>query len=125
MSGAPREVRAGLDALDLAPARAVGVRSAATVTAAVGPRRYLHAGPPLALDELPGPMLGALAGALVFEGEAANLAEARSIVAAGEVELASCHAAGGVGAMAGVVTPRMPVVVVEGEGDVVSFAPLN
>ena len=116
---------ADLQALDTAAARAVGVRPAEAVTEAVGPRRYLHAGPPLGLDELPGPMQGALAGALVFEGEAASVAEAEAIIAAGEVELSPCHSAGGVGAMAGIVTPQIPVVVVEGDGGVVSFAPVN
>jgi hypothetical protein len=43
---------------------------------------------------------------------------------AGEVELAPVHHAGGVGAMAGIVTPRMPVVVVSGGGRT-AFSPLN
>jgi hypothetical protein len=115
----------GLDALDTARARVVGVRQAHTVTEAVGRRRYLHAGPPIELDELPGPMRGALAGALVFEGEAESLGAAGEIIDAGEVELSPCHAAGGVGAMAGIVTPHMPVVVVEADGGVVGFAPVN
>jgi hypothetical protein len=116
---------ADVSALDTSTARVVGVRRAEAVTEAVGERRYLHAGPPLTLDELPGPMRGALAGALVFEGEAASIEEAEAIVAAGEVEVSSAHAAGGVGAMAGIVTPKMPVVVVEGEAGAVSFAPVN
>jgi hypothetical protein len=70
-------------------------------------------------------MRGALAGALVFEGEAASVDEADAIIAAGEVELIPCHAAGGVGAMAGIVTPNIPVVAVEGDGDARSFAPVN
>jgi hypothetical protein len=116
---------AGIEALDTATARVVGVRPAQAVTDAVGPRHYLHAGPPLELDELPGPMRGALAGALVFEGEAASVEEADALIAAGEVTLRPAHSAGGVGAMAGIVTPHIPVVVVEGDGGVRSFAPVN
>ena len=100
-----------LEALDTTPVRLVGVRPAGEVIPVVGPRRYLHSGPPIELDELPGPMRGALVGALVLEGEARDHAEAERLVNAGEVELVPCHHASSVGAMAGIVTPRMPVVV--------------
>lgn len=70
-------------------------------------------------------MRGALLGALVFEGEASDLKQAEEIVQAGQVALSPCHASGGVGAMAGIVTPHMPVVVVEGEDEALAFAPLN
>jgi hypothetical protein len=74
---------------------------------------------------MPGPMRAALLGALVFEGEAADLDHAARIVDAEEVEISSCHDAGGVGAMAGIVGASMPVVVVKtGEGGV-AFSPLN
>jgi hypothetical protein len=113
--------------LDTSPARAVGVRPAADVADVVGPCSYLHAGPALDPAELVGPMRGALLGALVFEGEAADLKHAEEIVQAREVALSPCHDSGGVGAMAGIVTPHMPVVVVEGEDEdeVVAFASLN
>lgn len=114
-----------IDVLDTARAVAVGVRSAGEVTGAVGPRRYLHAGPPVGLNELVGPMRAAVLGTLVFEAEAADLAEAEAIVASRSVELSPCHSAGGVGAMAGVVSPHTPVVVVEGDAGVTAFAPLN
>lgn len=114
-----------LAGLDTGSARAIGVLPAAEVTAAVGARRYLHAGPPIELDELAGPMRCALAGALVFEGEAPTIAEAEELIAAGDVQIGPCHHAGGVGAMAGIVSPHMPVVVVEGDAGARSFAPLN
>ncbi|MGI9556726.1 MAG: DUF1116 domain-containing protein [Solirubrobacterales bacterium] len=104
-----------------------GVRPAREVTSEVGPRCFLHSGPPLELEEIPGPMRGAIEGALVFEGEAGDLNSAAEIVDAREIELLSCHHAGGVGAMAGIVTPSMPVVV--GENDAGSprtvFSPVN
>jgi hypothetical protein len=116
--------RSSLQALDEITVELVGVRPAAEVVPWVGPRRYLHAGPPLALDELPGPMRGALLGALVLEGEAAGLEEAEAIVAAAEVELQPCHDHRCVGAMAGIVTPRTPLAVVAG-GSRRAFSPLN
>jgi hypothetical protein len=113
-----------LAALDTSKVRLVGVRPAAEAIPWVGRRRYLHSGPPLELEEVPGPMWGALIGALLFEGEAADAEQAVAILAAGEVEIMPCHDAGAVGAMAGIVTPRMPGVVVECEGRTL-YSPLN
>ncbi|WP_455359641.1 oxamate carbamoyltransferase subunit AllG family protein [Streptomyces sp. SYSU K21746] len=108
-----------------APAVATRVRRAADVTDAVGPRSFLHAGPPLGQDDLVGPMRGAVLGALVLEGEAEDLRAAAKLLDSGEVSLAPCHSAGGVGAMAGIVSPSIPVVVVEGVDGRTAFAPLN
>ena len=111
---------------DGAVVRLAGVRRASEITTAVGRRRYLHAGPPpVDASDLPGPMRGALLGALVFEGDAHTVEEAASIVDAGDVELTPCHEAGGVGAMAGIVTPGMPVVVAETETGSTAFSPVN
>ena len=104
-----------------------GVRPAGEVVKEVGPRRFLHSGPPLELSEIPGPMRGAIIGALVFEGEAADLSEAERLLDGGEMELLSCHHAGGVGAMAGIVSPQMPVLVGENDADPTQrvFSPVN
>lgn len=110
--------------LDTAEVRVIGVRRAGDVIPEIGPRSYLHSGPPLALHEMPGPMRGALIGALMFEGEAADAAGAEAIIDAGKIALAPCHHAGAVGAMAGIVTPAMPVVVAE-TADRRVFSPLN
>jgi hypothetical protein len=118
-------VSAGVAALDTTTVRAVGVRPAATVCPEVGPRRYLHSGPPIALADVVGPARGALYGALVFEGEATDVAEAERMIARGEVEILPCQAVGAAGAMAGIVTPRMPVVVAEAGDGAQTFAPLN
>lgn len=119
------ETAAVLQIMDQTSVRLVGVRPAADVTTDVGRRRYLHAGPPLVLEELSGPMRAALAGALVYEGEARNIEEAEAEIRAGRLEISPCHDAGGVGAMAGVVTPRMPVVVMATGNGRQAFAPLN
>ncbi|MGW6457646.1 DUF1116 domain-containing protein [Streptomyces sp. NPDC055078] len=111
----------------LAEAQAVAtrVRRADEVTDAVGARRFLHAGPPLGGDDLTGPMRGAVLGALVLEGEAGDLRGAAELLDSGEISLAPCHSAGGVGAMAGIVSPGIPVVEVEGADGRTAFAPLN
>jgi hypothetical protein len=111
--------------LDTTTVTLVGVREARLVSDAVGPRRYLHAGPPLSLDELPGPLRGALVGALLLEGEAADRAEAARILDGGELELAPCQEAAAGGAIAGVVSPSMPVVLVESSRGNRAFSPLN
>ncbi len=116
----------GLEALDTAPAHAVGVALAGSVLPMVGPRRYLHSGPPLpAGAQLPGPTRGAVLGALVLEGEARNLGEAGEILDAGGVQLRSAHDHGATGAMAGIISPRIPVLVVEGADGSRVHAPLN
>jgi len=116
----------GLQALDTAPARAVGVALDGTVLPMDGPRRYLHSGPPLALGApLPGPTRGAVMGALVLEGEARDLLEASEILDAEGVQLRSAHDHGALGAMAGIISPRIPVLVVEGADGARVHAPLN
>ena len=116
---------AAIAALDETRVKAVGVRPAGEVTGAVGARRYLHAGPPLGGSDIVGPLRGALIGALILEGEADSPEAAAGILARGELELASCHDNGGVGAMAGVVTPSIPVVVMETDCGSGAFSPLN
>jgi hypothetical protein len=84
----------------------VGVRPAG---AALGlqPGQFLHAGPPLAWDRASGPMRGALIGAMLLEGLAADPGEAERRLGSGEVEFEPCHHRGTVGPMAGVVSPSM------------------
>ena len=116
---------AAVEALDSTRVTAIGVRPAREVTGAVGERKYLHAGPPLGATVIEGPLRGALIGALMLEGEADSPEAAARILDGHELELASCHDNGGVGALAGVVTPSMPVVVMETDGGSRAFSPLN
>ncbi|MEJ2745197.1 MAG: DUF1116 domain-containing protein, partial [bacterium] len=67
----------------------------------------LHAGPPIAWDKMCGPMRGAIAGALIYEGKAKTLAEAEQIAASGEIEFSPCHHHRAVGPMTGVISPSM------------------
>jgi hypothetical protein len=80
---------------------------------ASGRRLILHAGPPIAWPRMCGPMRGAIQGAAVLEGWADSVDEASRLVEDGQIELAPCHHHGAVAPMAGIVSPSMPVFVVE------------
>ncbi|GII87716.1 hypothetical protein Ssi03_57060 [Sphaerisporangium siamense] len=114
-----------LDALDGTAVHLRHVRKARDATDQVGPRRFLHAGPPIELAAVPGPMRGAIIAGLLLEREAASAAEAEAIIDRGEVSISPCHDAGAVGAMAGIITPDTPVVVAETPGGIRTFSPLN
>lgn len=73
----------------------------------------LHAGPPITWDRMSGPMKGAIAGALIFEGKTSSPEEAFEIAASGKIKFSPCHEHDAVGPMAGIVSPSMPVFVIE------------
>jgi hypothetical protein len=85
----------------------------ARVALGLGDRHILHAGPPIAWQHMCGPVEGAIIGAILFEGWAGSPEEATALAESGRVELTSCHDHQAVGPMAGVISPSMPVVVVE------------
>src|SRR5207237_355943 len=70
---------------------------------------------PIAWERMCGPMRGAVIGAILFEGWAADADQAVALADSGQVRFEPCHAAGAVGPMAGVLSPSMPVVVVEND----------
>jgi hypothetical protein len=74
---------------------------------------FLHAGPPVDWANACGPMRGAIAGAMVYEGLADTVEEAEKRAAAGGIALSPCHAHGAVGPMAGIVSASMPLSVIE------------
>ena len=78
-----------------------------------GERRILHSGPPIAWAGMCGPQKGAIAGAILCEGWASDLESAERLAASEAVALEPCHAHGAVGPMAGIISPSMPVWVVE------------
>ena len=73
----------------------------------------LHAGPPIEWGRMSGPLRGAIIGAMLFEGLAADETEATTMAERGEVEFDACHHHGAVGPMAGVTSASMKVYVVE------------
>jgi hypothetical protein len=91
----------------------VAVRPARELLPQLRDHTILHAGPPIAWEAMCGPMQGAIVGAVHYEGWAADLQSAQAFVASGGVCLQPCHSLSAVGPMAGVVTPSMPLMVVE------------
>jgi hypothetical protein len=80
---------------------------------APGERRILHSGPPIPWEEMCGPVKGAIAGAVVYEGWADSPDAAMALAARGEVDFSPNHEHGAVGPMAGIISPSMPVWVIE------------
>ena len=76
-------------------------------------RLMLHAGPPIEWSRMCGPLRGAICGAIVFEGWAADLAAAEQLAASGGVRFEPNHHHGAVGPMTGITTRSMPLQVVE------------
>ena len=109
----PRVEEANAEALQrffAANPRLCGVAAAGDVIPALHEKKLLlHSGPPVPWERMCGPARGALAGAMLFEGWAASVAEAEALAASGTVHFAPCHHHGAVGPMAGVVSPSMPV----------------
>jgi len=76
-------------------------------------RLFLHAGPPITWERMCGPQRGAVMGALIYEGLAKDETEAAHLAASGEIEFAPCHHYHAVGPMAGIISPSMPVFIIE------------
>lgn len=73
----------------------------------------LHSGPPISWDRMCGPVKGAIIGALIYEGLAKDEIEAEALAESGEIDFAPAHQYGAVGPMAGIISPSMPVHVIE------------
>ncbi len=91
----------------------VGMGIARDVIPGMHDRMILHAGPPIEWERMCGPTRGAVMGALIYEGIARNEKEAEEIAASGDIEYAPCHDHHTVGPMAGIVSPSMPVFILE------------
>jgi hypothetical protein len=93
----------------------LGMGLARDVIPGMHDRLMLHAGPPVTWERMCGPQRGAVMGAMIYEGLAADEAEAARLAAAGAVEFSPCHHHHAVGPMAGIVSPRMPVFIIENQ----------
>src|SRR5215510_13230693 len=91
----------------------VGMGRAADTLPGLGPHHVLHAGPPIAWERMCGPMRGAVIGAILYEGWADSPETAQRLADEGGITFAPCHHFGAVGPMAGVLSPSMPVFIVE------------
>ncbi|MBB5193187.1 hypothetical protein HNQ50_003941 [Silvimonas terrae] len=92
----------------------VDVLAASEAIPAMAERKLiLHAGPPIAWDDMCGPVRGAIIGAILFEGWATDHAAAEQMARGGGVALEPCHHYGAVGPMAGIISPSMPLWVIQ------------
>lgn len=91
----------------------IGFDQAINVVPGMTKKTILHAGPPITWEKMNGPMKGAVAGALVFEGLAKNIEEANELAASGEITFSPCHEHNCVGSMAGVTSASMFMHIVE------------
>jgi hypothetical protein len=93
----------------------IGMGKAIDVIPGMKKNLLLHAGPPITWDRMCGPMRGAVIGALIYEGMASSMEEAEKIASSGKIEFSPCHEHSTVGPMAGIVSPSMPVFILENE----------
>lgn len=91
----------------------VGMGIAKDVIPGMHPQKILHAGPPVTWERMCGPQRGAVMGALIYEGLAKDEKQAELLVASGDIEFSPCHHSHAVGPMAGIISPRMPVFIIE------------
>ena len=90
-----------------------GIAPAADAIAGLPERTILHSGPPIEWANMCAPVQGAIIGACIYEGWTDSRDAARQLLDAGEVAFAPCHHYGAVGPMAGIISPSMPVWIVE------------
>ena len=128
------EVSSAIDAANAAAIRRIlgatpvltGIGRARDVIRGMDDDLLLHAGPPLEWGRMSGPVRGAVIGALLYERRARTEAEAVGLVERGRIRFAPCHDHGAVGPMAGIVSPSMPVYIVENAaGGTRAYSTLN
>jgi len=102
-----------VDRIQRGQAVLAGMGIARDVIPGMHDRMILHAGPPITWERMCGPQRGAVMGALIYEGIANDEVEAAGLAASGGVEFAPCHHHHAVGPMAGILSPSMPVFIIE------------
>ncbi len=94
----------------------VGVGTALDTIPGMEEGLFLHAGPPIGWERMSGPLRGAVIGGALLEGLASTPTQAEALASSGAIRFQPCHAHQAVGPMAGLVTPSMPVWIVEDHG---------
>lgn len=89
------------------------MRPAAEVVPGMTPETVLTSGAPMPWSEYTGGQRAAVIGGALFEGLAADEAEADAKLSDGSIRLGACHDHACVGSLAGIYTASMPVFVVE------------
>jgi hypothetical protein len=93
----------------------VDIATARDVVPGMGDYTVFHAGPPLAWQQMCGPMRGAIIGASMFEGWASTPEEAVALAESGRLKFDSGHYHRSIGPMSGIITPSMQVNVVRND----------
>jgi len=93
----------------------VDIKTAKDVIPGMTEHTILHSGPPIEWERMSGPTKGAVWGALIYEGLAKDQKEADKLAASGKIKFGPCHDHDSVGPMAGIISPSMPVFVVENQ----------
>lgn len=101
--------RKAFDAYQSAQPVLRGVGIAGKVVPNMTERMILHSGPPIAWENMCGPMRGAIIGAILYEGWAQDSTGADVLASNGEIRFEPCHHHAAVGPMAGAISPSMPV----------------
>lgn len=91
----------------------VDVCRASEVIPFLSTHTLLHAGPPLDPENMSTAMHNSACGAIVHEGWASNLSDAKRLVDSGKIRFDSAHNHAALGPMAGIISPSMPVMVME------------
>ena len=91
----------------------IGLGVAEEVIPGMAKDLFLHVGPPVTWERMSGPLRGAVIAGIMYEGLASTPEEAAEYGASGKLRFDPCHHHDAVGPMAGVVTSRMPVWIVE------------
>ena len=91
----------------------VDVCRASEVVPGLEGKTLYHAGPPLDPSIMCSAMCNAVYGAIVYEGWAEDLENAALFVQSGNISFGSAHDYSALGPMAGIISPSMPVVVME------------
>ncbi len=126
MNAIDRANQTAVERLMAAQPMLVGVLPARDAVPGMTERTLFHAGPPIGWERMCGPMRGAVVGAILYERWAKDPEAAGGLAGSGEIAFAPCHHAQAVGPMAGIISPSMPVLVVENRAHGNrAFAPLN
>lgn len=124
-----------LSRLQQATPRLIDICQAKDILKDFDKKTILHAGPPIDYKNMCAPMQEAIHAALIYEGLAKDIKEARTLASSGEIRYVPCHERGAVGPMTGITSWSMPLLVVkntnhgnlafstinEGAGDVLRF----
>jgi hypothetical protein len=89
------------------------VNAAEAIPAMRERKLILHSGPPIEWENMCGPVQGAIIGAVLFEGWAVDHQAAEHLILSDAISLEPCHHYDAVGPMAGIISPSMPLWVIE------------